>query len=98
MSKIKILRQYNEFLKKKYSCDGYMFDSDLLEYLDSTGEYEEDAPLMRLELSPRAHNILMRANIYTVGQLKKLSDTELMSIRNMGKKSFDEIKGKLREI
>lgn len=48
-----------------------------------------------LELSIRSENCLRRAGITTVEELKKLSDGDLMKIRNMGRKSIKEIKEKL---
>lgn len=44
-----------------------------------------------LQLSVRSFNCLKRAGINNVEDLTKLSQTELMHIRNLGKKSFFEI-------
>lgn len=44
-----------------------------------------------LELSVRAYNCLKRANINTLGELLSLSYSELMNIKNFGKKSADEV-------
>jgi DNA-directed RNA polymerase subunit alpha len=49
-----------------------------------------------LELSVRAYNCLKRANIYTVGDLLKKSERELMDIKNFGKKSADEVIERLK--
>ncbi len=49
-----------------------------------------------LELSVRAYNCLKRANIYTVGDLLKKTERELMDIKNFGKKSAEEVIERLR--
>lgn len=48
-----------------------------------------------LNLSTRPYNILKRAQIDTVEQLRALTDDALLSVRNMGAKSYHEIKEKL---
>ena len=51
-----------------------------------------------LELSVRSSNCLRRANINTVEQLTQKSEEDMMKVRNLGKKSLNEIKRKLAEI
>lgn len=51
-----------------------------------------------LELSVRSYNCLKRASINTVEELTKKSELEMMKVRNLGKKSFDEIKHKLEDL
>lgn len=55
-----------------------------------------DLSIEELELSVRAYNCLKRANIYTVGDLLKKSERELMDIKNFGKKSADEVIERLK--
>lgn len=50
-----------------------------------------------LELSARSSNCLKRAGIDTVGQLIEKDMSELIQIKNFGKKSADEINGKLSQ-
>ena len=54
-------------------------------------------PIEDLELSVRAFNCLKRADINTLDQLTAKSEDELTRVRNLGKKSVDEIKAKLSE-
>lgn len=54
-----------------------------------------DLPIDELELSVRAFNCLKRAEINTIGELTDKTEDELTSVRNLGKKSVDEIKEKL---
>ena len=59
-----------------------------------------EAPIEELELTVRAYNCLKRAGITKVGDiLKKMEkgEEEMLSIRNFGKKSLDELVAKLRE-
>lgn len=52
-------------------------------------------PIEELELSVRAFNCLKRADINTLDQLVEKSEDELGRVRNLGKKSIDEIIEKL---
>ena len=51
-----------------------------------------------LDLSVSSFNCLMRAGINTVNDLIEKSEEEMMKVRNLGKKSFDEVKEKLRSL
>ncbi|MCR5805776.1 MAG: DNA-directed RNA polymerase subunit alpha [Oscillospiraceae bacterium] len=51
-----------------------------------------------LDLSVRSFNCLKRAGINTVEDLISKSEEEMMKVRNLGKKSFDEVKEKLHSL
>ena len=51
-----------------------------------------------LDLSVRSYNCLMRAGIRTVEELKALTEDEFLHIRNLGRKSTEEIRSKLLEL
>ena len=51
-----------------------------------------------LELSVRSFNCLKRANINTVEELTKKTEEDMMKVRNLGKKSLDEVMHKLEEL
>ncbi len=53
-------------------------------------------PIDELELSVRAYNCLKRAEIHALSQLLEKTEDELAHTRNLGKKSVEEIKNKLR--
>ncbi len=55
-------------------------------------------PIQELELSVRASNCLESAKIETVGDLMRMSESELLKIRSFGKTSLREIKRKLADI
>ena len=51
-----------------------------------------------LELSVRLFNCLKRAAINTVEELTNRTEEDMMKVRNLGKKSLDEVKHKLEEL
>ena len=51
-----------------------------------------------LELSVRSFNCLKRAGIATVEDLVNKSETDMMKVRNLGKKSLDEVTNKLHAL
>lgn len=51
-----------------------------------------------LDLSVRSYNCLKRAGINTVLDLTEKSEPEMMKVRNLGRKSLDEVKIKLADL
>ena len=51
-----------------------------------------------LDLSVRSFNCLKRANINTVDDLINKSQGDMMKVRNLGKKSFEEVRAKLQSL
>ena len=51
-----------------------------------------------LELSVRSYNCLKRAGINTVEELCNKTAEDMMKVRNLGKKSLDEVNAKLKEL
>lgn len=51
-----------------------------------------------LDLSVRSYNCLKRANINTVANLTEKTEEEMMKVRNLGRKSLEEVKKKLQEL
>jgi len=54
-----------------------------------------DMIIDELDLSVRSYNCLKRAGINTVAELIRMDETDLMKVRNLGKKSMDEVRQKL---
>jgi DNA-directed RNA polymerase subunit alpha len=54
-----------------------------------------DTPVTDFELSVRARNCLKKMNIRTLGDLLKVSESELLSYKNFGETSLVEIKAML---
>ena len=79
--------------------------TDSTDALEIMGEKEEDQKekalemtIEELELSVRSFNCLKRAAINTVEELTHRSEEDMMKVRNLGKKSLDEVKHKLEEL
>lgn len=51
----------------------------------------QEANVKELNLSVRSYNCLIRAGITTVEQLLNTSDEELFTVRNLGKKGYEEL-------
>ncbi len=51
-----------------------------------------------LDLSVRSNNCLRRAGINTVEELTQKSEEDMMKVRNLGRKSLDEVKKKLADL
>jgi len=51
--------------------------------------------LEELDLSVRSFNCLKRANINTVADLIAKTEEDMMKVRNMGRKSLEEVQNKL---
>jgi DNA-directed RNA polymerase subunit alpha len=55
-------------------------------------------PVEELNLSMRSYNCLRRSGIFTLGQLLEKSEEDLLSLRNFGRKSYDELRQRLAEM
>ena len=51
-----------------------------------------------LDLSVRSYNCLKRAGINTVQELTDKSEADMMKVRNLGRKSLEEVKNKLFDL
>lgn len=51
-----------------------------------------------LDLSVRSYNCLKRAGINTVQALTNQSEADMMKVRNLGRKSLEEVKAKLADL
>ena len=97
--------QYQE-LKQDYweLLDRYKQLRDMLpaEEQASTGMQDNSDPMAMpiadLDLSVRSYNCLLRAGVKTVGDIAKMSERQMLRIRNFGKKSEDEVLGRLRAL
>ncbi|RDV83388.1 DNA-directed RNA polymerase subunit alpha [Ammonifex thiophilus] len=57
-----------------------------------------EMPIEELDLSVRSYNCLKRAGINTILDLTQRTEEEMMKVRNLGKKSLEEVKQKLAEL
>ena len=70
----------------------------MVEKEESKKEKVLEMSIEELELSVRSYNCLKRANISTVEDLISKTESEMMKVRNLGKKSFDEVTAKLHSL
>ncbi len=86
-------------------CDHFMLFTDLSETMGNKATVVEKAEAHRdkvleltieeLDLSVRSFNCLKRANINTVEDLISKTEDEMMKVRNLGRKSLEEVINKL---
>ena len=57
-----------------------------------------DMTIDELELSVRSYNCLKRAGINTVGELCNKTPDDMMKVRNLGRKSLEEVLAKLKDM
>ena len=70
----------------------------MIEKEESKKEKVLEMSIEDLELSVRSFNCLKRANISTVEDLTNKSEADMMKVRNLGKKSLDEVTNKLHSL
>ncbi|MGM9537894.1 MAG: DNA-directed RNA polymerase subunit alpha [Candidatus Onthomonas sp.] len=92
-------------LGAKILCDHFVLFTDLSETVGSRSTVVEKPETQRdkvlemtieeLDLSVRSFNCLKRANINTVQDLTEKTEDEMMKVRNLGRKSLEEVMNKL---
>ena len=70
----------------------------MIEKEESKKEKVLETSIEELELSVRSFNCLKRAGISTVEDLTNRSENDMMKVRNLGKKSLDEVTNKLHSL
>ena len=88
MKREEILKEIRRLAK------GRVNDAVRLAYL-SEDELEN---IDELELSVRSYNCLKRAGIKAVEELCNRTPEDMMKVRNLGRKSLDEVLAKLKEL
>ena len=92
-------------LGAKILCDHFTLFTDLsdtigasstvVEHVDNTHDKVLDMTIEELDLSVRSFNCLKRANINTVADLISKTQDEMIKVRNLGRKSLEEVEHKL---
>ena len=95
-------------LASRISIEHFQILTDLSSIADVSGmmiEKTEDPKVKALEtsiedldFSVRAYNCLKRAGIHTLQDLVNKSESDMMKIRNLGKKSLKEVLDKIRDM
>ena len=70
----------------------------MVEKEESKKEKVLEMSIEDLELSVRSFNCLKRAGISTVEDITNMTEPEMMKVRNLGKKSLDEVTNKLHSL
>jgi DNA-directed RNA polymerase subunit alpha len=92
----KIMQEHlNLFIQLDDSTDGLEI---MIEKEEDQKEKALEMTIEELELSVRSFNCLKRASINTVEELTERTEEDMMKVRNLGKKSLDEVKNKLEEL
>lgn len=84
------------FLKDVESSRGMVID-DAVEKQAETRNRLMETPISEFELSVRARNCLKKMNVQTLGDLLKLTEAELLSYKNFGETSLQEITALLQK-
>ena len=92
-------------LGAKILCDHFMLFTDLSDTIGNSCTVVEKEPerpdtvmkmtIEELDLSVRSFNCLKRANINTVEDLTNKTEEEMIKVRNLGRKSLEEVEHKL---
>ena len=100
----KILRKYiNSFVQYSEVGEETIAEEVVLGEVEEVETNEDLAsklnmPVEALELTVRSNNCLESVNITTVGQLVKMTESELLTVRSFGKTSLREISRKLADM
>ena len=70
----------------------------MVEKDETTQEKTLEMTIEDLDLSVRSFNCLKRAGIHTVEDLVNKTESEMMEVRNLGRKSFEEVMQKLASL
>ena len=92
----KIMSEHlNMFINMTDSIDGVEI---MVEKEEDKKEKVLEMTIEELDLSVRSYNCLKRAGINTVEELAEKSEDDMMKVRNLGKKSMEEVKQKLADL
>ena len=88
-------RQLNHFVE----LSDEISNTEIMEKKEDTGKEKVlEMTIEELDLSVRAFNCLKRAGVNSVNDLINKSPEEMMKVRNLGKKSLEEVVSKLRSL
>ncbi len=86
----------NEHLNLFVNLSDEASNAEIMVVKDETGNKQTlEMTVEELDLSVRSFNCLKRANIHKVGDLIEKTEDEMMKVRNLGRKSLDEVIAKL---
>ncbi|MCH3990530.1 MAG: DNA-directed RNA polymerase subunit alpha [Lactobacillus sp.] len=74
------------------------FNDVMVEKEDNKKDKVRKMTIEELDLSVRSYNCLKRAGINTLQELTDKSEADMMRVRNLGRKSLEEVKNKLADL
>ena len=92
---IKYLKVFNKFSPEEVDLEAELVPEEDPESVEQNKLFEKT--IEELDLSVRSYNCLKKSNINTFGDIIGKTEEEIMSIKNLGKKSLEEIKDKVNE-
>ena len=93
----KILVSHLELLTE-VDNDVNELDSLMKDYVNEGNSKKVNMSIDDLDLTVRSYNCLKRAGINTVEELTNKTPDEMMKVRNLGRKSLEEVLAKLKEL
>ena len=78
--------------------DAAVDESTIVELEEQEGNKILEMTIEELDLSVRSFNCLKRAKINTVEELTNTTPSEMMKVRNLGRKSLEEVQRKLESL
>jgi DNA-directed RNA polymerase subunit alpha len=89
----------NDHVKQFVNLVDYMDNYDILKQVDENGPSQAlEMSIEDLELSVRSYNCLKRAGIHTIKDLTMRSEDDMLKVRNLGKKSLEEVIKKINDL
>ncbi|MFW5647735.1 MAG: DNA-directed RNA polymerase subunit alpha [Candidatus Alkaliphilus sp. MAG34] len=89
----------NEHLNLFINLTEHVSDVEIMvQKEEDTKEKVLEMTVEELDLSVRSYNCLKRAGINTVDELIQRTEEDMMKVRNLGKKSLEEVQNKLGEL
>jgi len=94
-----ILIRYLKVFTKFSPDDMESITDQIVEEENENNEQKKllEKSIEELDFSVRSYNCLKKSNINTFGEIVNKTEEEIMGIKNLGKKSFEEIKEKVKE-
>ncbi|MBQ2903559.1 MAG: DNA-directed RNA polymerase subunit alpha [Clostridia bacterium] len=89
----------NEHLNLFGDLSGEAYDTEVMVVKNDSGKEKVlEMTIEELDLSVRSFNCLKRAQINTVEDLTNRTEEDMMKVRNLGRKSLDEVVAKLNSL
>jgi len=95
---MKLFQNMDGILFEELEDDGDSSDKESGDEVAVTLDKNLAKPIEELELSVRSTNCLKRAGIHIVADLADKTEEEMLKVRNLGRKSFEEIKNTMDQL